>query len=88
MGLAVDDGGAELDSRRRSQLAARVASAEQVLVTAAVEGDVPPELVGQIAVMNDEVEVWNAAAYYLGIAKCSTEPEDGRRILELLHAQG
>ena len=47
----------------------------------------PPELVGQIAVMNDEVEVWNAAAYYLGIAKCSTEPEDGRRILELLQRQ-
>jgi spermidine/putrescine transport system substrate-binding protein len=47
----------------------------------------PPELVGQIAVMNDEVEVWNAAAYYLGVPTCSAEPEDGRRILELLERQ-
>ena len=47
----------------------------------------PPELTGQIAVLNDEAEVWNAAAYYLGIATCSAEPEDGRRILELLERQ-
>ncbi|MFH7322805.1 DNA replication/repair protein RecF [Aeromicrobium sp. JJY06] len=45
--LILDDVFAELDSDRRSRLAARVAAAEQVLVTAAVEGDVPPELVGQ-----------------------------------------
>jgi len=45
--LILDDVFAELDSDRRSRLAARVATAEQVLVTAAVEGDVPPELVGQ-----------------------------------------
>ena len=45
--LILDDVFAELDSDRRSRLAARVAGAEQVLVTAAVEGDVPPELVGQ-----------------------------------------
>ncbi|MCD9154396.1 DNA replication/repair protein RecF [Aeromicrobium duanguangcaii] len=45
--LILDDVFAELDSDRRSRLAARVASAEQVLVTAAVQGDVPAELVGQ-----------------------------------------
>jgi DNA replication and repair protein RecF len=45
--LILDDVFAELDSDRRSRLAARVATAEQVLVTAAVEGDVPAELVGQ-----------------------------------------
>lgn len=45
--LILDDVFAELDSDRRSRLASRVASAEQVLVTAAVEGDVPPELIGQ-----------------------------------------
>ncbi|SKB07040.1 DNA replication/repair protein RecF [Aeromicrobium choanae] len=45
--LILDDVFAELDSDRRSRLAARVAGAEQVLVTAAVEGDVPTELVGQ-----------------------------------------
>lgn len=45
--LILDDVFAELDSDRRARLAARVATAEQVLVTAAVEGDVPAELVGQ-----------------------------------------
>lgn len=42
--LILDDVFAELDARRRSRLAAMVAQAEQVLVTAAVEEDVPPEL--------------------------------------------
>ncbi|MCL2540862.1 MAG: DNA replication/repair protein RecF [Nocardioidaceae bacterium] len=44
--LVLDDVFAELDAGRRSQLAALVAGAEQVLVTAAVEEDVPPELRG------------------------------------------
>ena len=43
--LVLDDVFAELDTRRRSRLAAVVASAEQVLVTAAVEEDLPAELV-------------------------------------------
>lgn len=45
--LILDDVFAELDTDRRARLASRVVSAEQVLVTAAVEGDVPAELVGQ-----------------------------------------
>lgn len=44
--LILDDVFAELDSERRTQLAALVAGAEQVLVTAAVEADVPDELRG------------------------------------------
>jgi DNA replication and repair protein RecF len=44
--LVLDDVFAELDVERRSQLAALVAGAEQVLVTAAVSADVPPELRG------------------------------------------
>ncbi len=44
--LVLDDVFAELDSGRRTRLAGLVAGAEQVLVTAAVEDDVPPELVG------------------------------------------
>ncbi len=44
--LILDDVFAELDSDRRAQLAALVAGAEQVLVTAAVEADVPAELRG------------------------------------------
>ncbi|EIV95068.1 DNA replication/repair protein RecF [Frankia sp. QA3] len=42
--LLLDDVFAELDARRRSRLAELVAPAEQVLVTAAVEADVPAEL--------------------------------------------
>ncbi len=44
--LVLDDVFAELDTRRRGRLAALVAGAEQVLVTAAVPHDVPDELVG------------------------------------------
>jgi DNA replication and repair protein RecF len=44
--LLLDDVFAELDSRRRARLADVAAKAEQVLVTAAVEGDVPTELDG------------------------------------------
>jgi DNA replication and repair protein RecF len=39
--LILDDVFAELDSGRRNRLAALVADAEQVLVTAAVPADVP-----------------------------------------------
>jgi len=44
--LILDDVFAELDVERRSRLAALVGVAEQVLVTAAVEADVPELLVG------------------------------------------
>ncbi len=44
--LVLDDVFAELDVRRRDRLAALVADARQVLVTAAVAGDVPERLSG------------------------------------------
>lgn len=44
--LILDDVFAELDFRRRSRLAELVSGAEQVLVTAAVDEDVPEELSG------------------------------------------
>jgi DNA replication and repair protein RecF len=44
--LILDDVFAELDAERRDQLAALVAGAEQVLVTAAVAADVPEKLAG------------------------------------------
>ena len=44
--LLLDDVFAELDSARRAHLVAVAASAEQVLITAAVEQDVPAELGG------------------------------------------
>lgn len=45
--LILDDVFAELDSGRRQRLAAMVADCEQVLITAAVEEDVPSELRGR-----------------------------------------
>ena len=45
--LILDDVFAELDVQRRRKLAAIVSGAEQVLVTAAVEDDIPVELVGR-----------------------------------------
>ena len=48
----------------------------------------PPEaLRGQIAALNDEVEMWNAAAYYLGYDKCTEDAEEARAILELMEGQ-
>ncbi|WP_016698996.1 DNA replication/repair protein RecF [Actinoalloteichus spitiensis] len=51
--LVLDDVFAELDQRRRSRLAAVAGRAEQVLVTAAVEEDVPAELSGCRFVVRD-----------------------------------
>jgi DNA replication and repair protein RecF len=45
--LILDDVFAELDAGRRERLAAMVADCEQVLITAAVEADVPSELRGR-----------------------------------------
>ncbi|GAC1596441.1 MAG: DNA replication/repair protein RecF [Pseudarthrobacter sp.] len=45
--LILDDVFAELDVQRRRKLAARVSGAEQVLVTAAVDADIPAELSGR-----------------------------------------
>ncbi len=46
-----------------------------------------PELDGQIAVLNDEVSVYNAAAYYTGVDKCTENPDDAQKILAVLEAQ-
>ena len=54
--LVLDDVFAELDDHRRDRLAGMVAGAEQVLVTAAVPGDVPEGLAGaRVDVMGSEV---------------------------------
>jgi len=54
--LVLDDVFAELDTGRRDRLAALVAGAEQVLVTAAVPQDVPDALAGaRVDVFGGEV---------------------------------
>jgi DNA replication and repair protein RecF len=45
--LILDDVFAELDAKRRRRLAERVSGADQVLITAAVDADVPEQLIGQ-----------------------------------------
>lgn len=61
--LILDDVFAELDEVRRARLAERIAGAEQVLVTAAVPGDVPPLLAGRrFRVEAGEVHADDAAA--------------------------
>jgi DNA replication and repair protein RecF len=51
--LVLDDVFAELDRRRRQRLAEVAIGAEQVLVTAAVEEDVPSELAGARYLVSD-----------------------------------
>jgi len=46
--LVLDDVFAELDAGRRERLAAMVADCEQVLITAAVDADVPKSLAGRV----------------------------------------
>jgi len=45
------------------------------------------ELRGRIAALNDQVEMYNAAARYLGIDVCTEDPEAAQQILDLLTAQ-
>lgn len=45
------------------------------------------ELRGKIGVMNDEFEVYKAAAFYLNISECTEDPKDAQRILDLLLKQ-
>ena len=42
----------------------------------------PAELNGQIAALNDEVEVYNAAAYYTGVDKCTEDPKEAQKLVK------
>jgi spermidine/putrescine transport system substrate-binding protein len=46
-----------------------------------------PALVGKVVALDDELEVYRSAAYYLGIDPCTEKPEEAQRILDLLQAQ-
>ncbi|MGO4670944.1 extracellular solute-binding protein [Bosea sp. 2RAB26] len=46
-----------------------------------------PDLVGKIAALNDQGEMFSAAAIYLGLDTCTENPADAQRILELLAKQ-
>ena len=42
---------------------------------------------GQVAALNDQVELYNAAAFYLGVDRCTEDPKVAQQILELLQKQ-
>lgn len=46
-----------------------------------------PELEGQIASLDDQVELYNAASYYLGVDRCTEDPAEAQKILDVLLAQ-
>ncbi|HMB77141.1 MAG TPA: extracellular solute-binding protein [Kiloniellaceae bacterium] len=45
------------------------------------------ELKGNIAMLNEMSDVWNAAAYYTGVDKCTEDPMEAQKILDVLMAQ-
>ncbi len=49
--------------------------------------DPDPALSGQIVALDDELEMYKAAAMYLDIDYCTEDPAEATRILELLEAQ-
>jgi len=46
-----------------------------------------PELSGKIAALNDQGEMFSAAAIYLGLDTCTENPADAQRVLDLLEKQ-
>jgi spermidine/putrescine transport system substrate-binding protein len=46
-----------------------------------------PELVGKVVALDDQLELYRAAAYYLGIDPCTESSDEAQRILDLLEAQ-
>lgn len=46
-----------------------------------------PELSGKVAALNDQGEMFSAAALYLGLDTCTENPADAQKVLELLEKQ-
>ncbi len=46
-----------------------------------------PELIGKVIALDDQRELYLAAAYYLGIDPCTEDADEAKRILDLLAAQ-
>lgn len=44
-------------------------------------------LKNQIAMLNDETDTYNAAAYYAGVDKCTEDAKEAQKILDVLEAQ-
>jgi len=46
-----------------------------------------PELAGKIAALDISSELYTAAAYYIGVPQCTENPEDAKKILDVLLKQ-
>ena len=49
--------------------------------------DPRPELIGKVIALDDERELYQAAAYYLGVDPCTEDPAEAQRILDVLVEQ-
>jgi len=86
--LILDDVFAELDARRRTRLAALVADGEQVLITAAVEEDVPDALRGvRFGVRPGHVDLGSSAELAAG-ATDDDAPDDDAPDEAVDHGRG
>lgn len=45
------------------------------------------EFQGKIGALNDEVEMYNAASYYIGVKKCTEDPAEAQKVLDVLLKQ-
>ena len=49
--------------------------------------DPRPELIGRVVALDDQRELYRAAAYYIGVDPCTEDPSEAQRILDVLMAQ-
>ena len=49
--------------------------------------DPRPELIGKMMALDDQRELYQAAAYYIGVDPCTEDPAEAQRILDVLMAQ-
>ena len=49
--------------------------------------DPRPELIGKVVALDDQRELYQAAAYYIGVDPCTEDPAEAQRILDVLMAQ-
>ena len=49
--------------------------------------DPRPELIGKVVALDDQRELYQAAAYYIGVDPCTEDPAEAQRILDVLMRQ-
>ena len=46
-----------------------------------------PEIAGKVGALDSQADLYNAAAYYIGVDKCTEDPAEAQQILDVLKAQ-